>query len=79
MSSSKPRSFFYHFNRIGMQRGQPDIWTVHANGRCIPCRSVDCQVPTKTIYKGDTARQPRAIVKGMGIVTRKRNGVVVIK
>ena len=64
----KTYSFFYHFNRQGHKRGDPDVWTVHYRGRCTHVRSVQCFVPTRTIFKGDTAAQPRAIVKGIGRV-----------
>lgn len=73
----KPRTFWLHFNRINVQRGNPDIWTVHLSNRCIQTKKVIVKVPLETIYKGDTARQPRAYLKGIGKINVKK-GLVVI-
>lgn len=63
------RVFTCHFNRVHMQRGLPTIWTVHHRGQCIPATKVTINVPVETIYKGTSARQPRAYFKGRGEVT----------
>lgn len=62
----KSRTFWIHFNRINVQRGDPDIWTVHLSDRCIQTKVVRCTVPVTTVYRGVTARQPRAYLKGKG-------------
>jgi len=64
----KPRKFRLHFNRINMQRGNPNIWTVHLSDKCIQVREVQVAVPIETIYRPE-ARQPRAFLCGKGIVT----------
>lgn len=75
----KPRVFRLHFNRFGAKRSAKDVWTVHMSDRCIPARTVECHVPVTTIYKGDTAPQPRAFLKGKGIVTVHKEGRVTIR
>ena len=64
----RPRKFRLHFNRINMQRGNPNIWTVHLSDKCIQVQDVKVSVPVETIYS-PTARQPRAYLSGTGIVT----------
>jgi hypothetical protein len=68
-SLPRPRTFILHFNRFGAKRNTEDVWTVHLSDRCIPARSVEVKVPIHTVYKGDTAPQPRAFLKGKGIIT----------
>ena len=55
--------FFAHFNRINMQRGNPNIWTVHYRGQCIQTKGINFRVPVLTKYKPD-GRQPRAVLEG---------------
>jgi len=64
----RPRKFRLHFNRINMQRGNTNIWTVHLSDKCIQVRDVKVCVPIETVYK-PTAEQPRAYLSGKGIVT----------
>lgn len=66
--NTKPRVFWLHFNRINVQRGCDDIWTVHLSDRCIQVKKVYIHVPLETVYRGATASQPRAYLKGKGIV-----------
>lgn len=65
---SSPRTFWLHFNRINVQRGEPDIWTVHLSDQCIQTKKVICTTPIETVYRGQKAQQPRAYFKGVGIV-----------
>lgn len=75
----KPRTFWLHFNRINVIRGNDDIWTVHLSNQCIQAKSVDVRVPIHTVYKGATARQPRAYLKGIGVVRKMSGGRVEIR
>lgn len=75
----RPLKFKLHFNRINMQRGNPNIWTVHTSKACIPARHVVVQVPIEAIYKGPEAPQPRAFLVGRGQIDIQRNGTVVIR
>ncbi len=56
-------SFFVHFNRNNMQRGNPNVWTVHWKGKCYPAREVEINVPVTTRYVPN-GRQPRATMRG---------------
>lgn len=70
--------FWLHFNRFGATRGDAETWTVRQGGRERHARKVRCLVPVETVYKGDTARQPRAYLRGEGRVT-KRDGTITIR
>ena len=71
----KPRTFWLHFNRINVQRNDPDIWTIHLSDRCIQTRRVEVKVPLETVYKGPEARQPRAFMRGKGKIKVYKNYV----
>lgn len=72
------RTFWLHFNRINVQRGDPDVWTVHLSDQCIQTKHVECRVTIKTVYRGATARQPRAYFKGKGRILVKEGQVVIV-
>jgi hypothetical protein len=61
----KPRKFRLHFNRINMQRGKDEVWTIHLSDACISARVVYVHVPLRTVYR-PTASQPRAWFEGKG-------------
>lgn len=75
----KPRIFHLHFNRLNAKKNDGDIWTVHLSDRCIQCKSVDVLVPVSTVWKGQTAPQPRAYLRGKGIVRVCGGGKVEIR
>lgn len=56
--------FFAHFNRVNMQRGLPQVWTVHFRGTCYQTEQLIFTVPVRTRYRPDS-RQPRAILIGV--------------
>lgn len=72
----KPYVFHLHFNRFGQKRGEK-VWTVHQNGKCRQFKSVCVNVPVTTVYLGDSAQQPRAYLRGIGIVTVKGGRVTI--
>src|SRR5260221_13730679 len=61
------RKFRLHFNRINMQRGKPEVWTIHLSDRCIQVSEIDVDVPLKTVFKKD-GKQPRAYLAGEGSI-----------
>ena len=77
--SKKPRAFRLHFNRFGAKRYAKDVWTVHVTGACLAASKVDCRVPVETVYLGDEAKQPRAYLRGKGIVTCHKDGTISIR
>lgn len=72
----KPKAFRIHFNHINMQRGNPNVWTIHTNGQCIQVKGFTCFVPVETRYN-PTGRQPRAYLWGKGIVEVFKNSAVI--
>ena len=64
----KPRVLHLHFNRLNVRKGQADVWTVHRSDRCMQVRKIITHVPMESIYKGATARQPRAFFRCRGVV-----------
>ena len=65
-----------HFNRVNMQRGSPNVWTVHTSKACFQGRRVRVSVPLETVFRPE-ARQPRAYFVGYGRV-HKRGGTLVV-
>ena len=61
------RVFYVHFNRANAKKGLP--WTVHYSGKCYPAKHVKITCPIQTLYKGDDAPQPRAVLRGKGELT----------
>jgi len=69
-------SFWLHFNRFGQKRGEK-VWVVYRRGRTVETKKVVCDVPLETVYRGHGARQPRAYLKGRGVVTTYRDRVCI--
>ncbi len=59
----KRYAFFAHFNRIAMQQGKENCWTIHFRGACIPAAELVFNVPVKTRFLPH-GRQPRATLRG---------------
>jgi hypothetical protein len=77
-NGSKTWRFFSHFNRVNMQRGNPNVWTVHFRGACIQGTEVVFNVPTYTTFKPN-GRQPRAKVVGRAhFVERSSGGTILV-
>lgn len=78
MDGEKRYAFFAHFNRINMQRGLPQVWTVHFRGTCYQCEQIIFNVPTRTTYRPD-GQQPRAKMRGMATSVRVgTDGIAVV-
>lgn len=67
--------FRAHFNRINMQRGNPNVWTVHTSQGCFQGTKIISHVPMETVYK-PTGAQPRAYFKGLAFVQLNPNGSI---
>lgn len=61
------RKFRAHFNRVNMQRGNPNVWTVHTSLGCFQGTKVVLRVEAETMFKPD-GPQPRAYFTGRGRV-----------
>ena len=54
------------------------VWSVRTGGKWLNASSVVVDVPIETVYKGATARQPRAFMRGVGVVRRSdANGLII--
>ena len=65
---SKSRVFYLHFNRIAMQRGDPKVWSIRTSRGCYHAAEVQCTVPVETVFKADARSNPRAFLRGVGVV-----------
>ena len=70
--------FFMHFNRINMQRGLPNVWSVHFRGTCYSASKVKLRVPIETRYVPQ-GRQPRATLRGWATTVRVNRDRVIIE
>jgi hypothetical protein len=73
--SRRPSTFYIHHSRQGAKEGFP--WTIHYQGKCLPASWIDCRVPVTTVFKPAKKSNPRAFLKGKGVVrvTSKNNNV----
>ena len=69
--------FRLHFNRINMQRGNPNVWTVHNCRGCFQGQRVLVYVPLESVFNKD-GKQPRAYFTGKGIVISRHDGSISI-
>ena len=70
--------FFAHFNRVNMQRGNPNVWTVHFRGTCVQAREIVFRVFVRTRFKPN-GRQPRAVLLGMAKTVDVREGIAYVQ
>ena len=76
LRAQRPLKFRAHFNRINMQRGNPNVWTVHNSHACYQVQKIDIQVPVESVFNpGGT--QPRAYFSGRGVVTIEGSTAVI--
>lgn len=73
----RPRKFRIHFNRIAMQRGQPDVWSVQLSDRCLHGSKVVMAGNIETEFQPQRKNNPRAFFAGIGIVTQKGSTIYV--
>lgn len=58
-------TFYLHFNRIAMQRGDPNVWSIRTSKGCFHAKNVVIQVPLETVFR-ENGPNPRAFLKGRG-------------
>lgn len=75
----KPALFWLHFNKFDASRFAGDIWTIRQHNRNCYVKRVVCEVPLVTIYRGHEARQPRAYLKGIGVVRIQQGHAIISK
>lgn len=72
----KRLKFKAHFNRVNMQRGNPNVWTVHNSRGCFQGEKIQLHVPVETVFKPN-APQPRAYFVGYGTVSMEGSVIIV--
>jgi hypothetical protein len=68
---TRPLKFKAHFNRINMQRGNPNVWTVHTSRACHQVEIIQINVPVRTVFNPN-GKQPRAYFVGYGTIKVKK-------
>jgi hypothetical protein len=70
-----------HFNRINMQRGNPNVWTAHTSKACHQAEKIQIvhkgKVVAETVFKPES-NQPRAFFVATGEITM-RDSVAVLE
>lgn len=69
-SAPKKVMTIVHFNRIAMQRQEPQVWSVHNRFGCFQVRKVFMHVPMESVFDPN-GRQPRAKFKGLALLEVK--------
>lgn len=72
----RPRTFKIHFNRIAMQRKQPDVWSVQLSDRCLHAPAISIECPVETVFSPDKKQNPRAFFKGRGYIYHYGTSIV---
>jgi hypothetical protein len=65
-SSTRPHAFWIHVDRFAAPHQR--VWAVETQGQYLTARTVECQVPVVTVFRGRFARQPIAYLRGKGLV-----------
>ena len=69
-----------HFNRVNMQRGNPNVWTAHNSRGCFGAKKLvimhEGKVVAETVFN-PTARQPRAYFVAQGNVKYKGGTAII--
>ena len=73
---TKPKVFWLHINALWDPDG--DIWAVKWKNKYIYCKHVYVYVDVKTVFRGLSFKQPKAFLKGIGVVRKNKTGEVFI-
>lgn len=73
----KPAVVWIHFNRLNAKKHDGDVWTIRQHQQDRHARSVEIRVPVKTVYRGLSASQPRAYLRGIGTVEIEKGHAVI--
>ena len=49
-----------------------NVWAIREGNTWHRVASIDARVPLRTVYRGPKAKQPRAYLRGQGVVTMHR-------
>lgn len=71
------RVFRVHFNRVWMQRGRKDVWSVQLSDRCLHGAKVVMKGRIETEFHPERKSNPRAFFSGRGVVTQKGDTIYI--
>jgi hypothetical protein len=63
---SKPRAFWFHYNKPESARRGVNVLSLHHQGSCELVTDIVCQVPISSRHRN---HQPRCVMAGFGFVT----------
>lgn len=70
-----PRVFWLHVHQL--QDWRRRVWAIEQGGRYQIATRVTVKVPLETVFRGPDAKQPKAFLRGRGIVRwRGRQAVI---
>lgn len=69
--------FWLYIDRL--TREDWKVWEVRQHGRSRFARAVHVMVPVSTVFRGRSAKQPKAYLEGRGRVWRRADGVLVVE
>jgi hypothetical protein len=68
MNASRARRFWIHIDAFDAPYGR--VWAVQTRRQYLTATRVECHVPTHTVFRGRAGRQPRAYLRGIGVVVQ---------
>lgn len=74
---SRARVFRLHIHYLTEPNRK--VWAISTSGRYLIATDVQVHVPLETVFRGPGAKQPKAYLKGRGVVRRHKGGVLSIK
>jgi hypothetical protein len=72
----KARVVKLHVHYLSEPRGR--VWAIETGKRYLTAREVRVSIPLETVFRGPTARQPKAYLRGKGRVVRRPGGLLEI-
>ncbi len=72
----KPRSVILCINRFDAEDGH--VWLVRSGRKWLTAKRVKVDIDMETVFKGPNARQPKAYLRGVGVVRTDGRGTVTI-
>ena len=73
----KSRVFWAHVHYLSEPKGR--VWAVQTGGKYLIAKAINVLVPVETVFKGPDAKQPKAYLKGKGVVRKHRDGRISVR
>ena len=72
---SKPRVFWFHYNKPESRKQGRNVLTVHYAGQCHLVHDIACSVPVSTRHR---KTQPHCVIAGVGVVSVEGGKAVIM-